>query len=138
MLRASAAVPNYRDEEEKYFATTGIFPIMHVLAVRRQIYEAHPWTARNLMDAFEAAKRASLARLRDIQTSNLPTAWAAEEIDRVHRLLFRGGEPWPYGLEPNRRTLEPFLRYCDEQGVTARRVKPEEIFPKEVAFEVRI
>jgi 4,5-dihydroxyphthalate decarboxylase len=129
--------PNYREEEERYFASTGIFPIMHVVALRRGVYEAHPWVARNLMDAFEAAKRASLTRLRDIQTSYLPTAWTAEETERIHRLLFSDGEPWPYGLEPNRRTLEPFLVYCDEQGVTERRLQPEELFPKEVSFEVR-
>ena len=130
--------PDYRAEEERYFKKSGIFPIMHVIAMKRQVYEAHPWIARNLMDAFEAAKRSSLERLRNIQSSHLPTAWGAEEIDRVHRLLFGGGEVWPYGLEPNRGTIEPFLMYCAEQGVTERRLKPEELFPKEVAFEVRI
>ena len=105
---------------------------------KRQVYEDNRWIARNLMDAFEAAKRASLARMREIQTSYLPTAWAPEEIERVHRVLFGDGEPWPYGLEANRRTLEPFLTYCHEQGVTERRLKPEELFPKELAFEVRI
>jgi 4,5-dihydroxyphthalate decarboxylase len=129
---------NYREEEERYFASTGIFPIMHVIALRRAVYETHPWIARNLMEAFEAAKRASLARLQDIQTSHLPTAWVAEETERVHRLLFGEGEPWPYGIEPNRRTLEAFLTYCDEQGVTERRLHVEELFPKEVSFEVRI
>jgi 4,5-dihydroxyphthalate decarboxylase len=130
--------PDYREAEERYFKSSGIFPIMHVLAVRREVYEQHRWIARNLMDAFEAAKRASLARMRDIQTSHLPTAWAPEEMDRVHQLLFGDGEPWPYGVEANRRTLEPFLAYCFEQGVTARRLTPEELFPKELAFEVRI
>jgi len=130
--------PDYREEEKRYFATSGIFPIMHVIALKRVVYEAHPWVARNLMDAFEAAKFSSLARLRDIQTSHLPTAWTSEEIESVHRLLFGDGEPWPYGLEPNRRTLEAFLAYCDEQGVTERRLKPEELFPREVTFEVRI
>ena len=130
--------PNYRDEEERYFAKTGIFPIMHVIAVKRQVYESHPWIARNLMDAFEAAKRASIARMRDIQTSHLPMGWGAEEIDRVNRLLFGEGEPWPYGVEPNRRTLEPFLTYCHEQGITERKLRPEELFPKELTFEVRI
>ena len=56
----------------------------------------------------------------------------------MHRLLFGNGDPWPYGLEPNRRTLEPFLTYCDEQGGTERRLKPEELFPKELAFDIPI
>jgi 4,5-dihydroxyphthalate decarboxylase len=130
--------PNFREEEERYFAKTGIFPIMHIIAIKRQVYESHPWIARNLFDAFEEAKRASLTRLRDIQTSHLPTAWAIGDMDRAHRLLFPGGDPWPYGLERNRATIEPFLAYCDEQGVTRRRLSAEELFPKEVAFEVRI
>jgi 4,5-dihydroxyphthalate decarboxylase len=130
--------PNYRAEEERYFAKTGIFPIMHVIAVKRRLYEDHPWIARNLMDAFAAAKRASLARMRNIQASYLPTAWGAEEIERVHRQLFADAEPWPYGLESNRRTLEPFLAFCHEQGITERHLKPEDLFPKELSFEVRV
>ena len=130
--------PNFREDEERYFAQTRIFPIMHVIAIRRPVYEANPWIARNLFDAFEAAKRAGLARLRDIQTSHLPTAWATEEMERVHALLFPDGNRWPYGLEPNRSTLEPFLAYCHEQGVTRRRLRCEELFPKEVLYEVRI
>ncbi len=129
---------DYRAEEERYFVKTHIFPIMHVIAIRRSVYEANPWIARNLFDAFDTAKRESINRLRDIQTSKLPTAWAPEEIDRVHRLLFQEGDPWPYGLEPNRSTLEPFLAYCHEQGVTQRRLRSEELFPKEVLFEVLI
>ncbi len=130
--------PDYRAEEERYFQRTGIFPIMHVIALRRQVYEANPWIARNLLDAFEEAKRASLVRLGDIQTSHLPTAWAPEQMQQVHRLLFADGDPWPYGLEPNRPTLEPFLAYCHEQGVTARRLAADELFPKELALRIHI
>ena len=129
---------DFRQEEERYFARTGIFPIMHVIAMRRPVYEANPWIARNLLDAFEAAKRAGLARLRDIQTSHLPSAWATDEMERVHKLLFPDGNRWPCGLEPNRPTLEAFLAYAHEQGVTRRRLSCEELFPKEVSFEVRI
>jgi 4,5-dihydroxyphthalate decarboxylase len=130
--------PDYRAEEERYFQRTRIFPIMHVIAMRRQVYEANPWIARNLFDAFDEAKRASVARLAGIQTSHLPTAWAPEEIQRVHALLFGDGEPWPYGLEPNRPTLEPFLAYCHEQGITARRLRGEELFPRELALKIHI
>ena len=128
--------PDYRAAEESYFEETGIFPIMHVIALRRQVYEAHPWVARNLYNAFSEAKRETLEQLRNLQASFVPTAWAPTELDRVHRLLFPKGEPWPYGLEANRATLEPFLAYCHEQGVTRRRLKAEELFPKEVSFEV--
>ena len=106
---------------------------------KRQIYEANPWIARNLMDAFEAAKRASLARMREIQTSHLPTAWGAGgNRARAPRAVWRRRAMALWSSRPTARTLEPFLTYCHEQGVTERRLKPEELFPKELAFEVRI
>lgn len=128
--------PNYRAEEERYFASSRIFPIMHVLAIRRQVYEDHPWIARNLVDAFNLAKRRSLERIRNVQASYLPTAWGPDELDRVHQMLFPAGDPWPYGLDANRSTLDPFLVYCHEQGVTARQLSSPELFPKEALFEV--
>jgi 4,5-dihydroxyphthalate decarboxylase len=82
--------------------------------------------------------RRTRGSLFNIQSSYLPTAWIPDDLQRMHRMLFAGEEPWPYGLERNRATIEPFLAYCDEQGVTQRRLKPEELFPKEVAFEVKI
>jgi 4,5-dihydroxyphthalate decarboxylase len=130
--------PDYRNEEEQYFARTKIFPIMHVIAIKRKIYDANPWIARNLFDAFETAKRASLIRLQDIQTSHLPTGWGSYDLQRSQRLLFGTSEPWPYGLEGNRDTLEPFLTYCDEQGITQRLLQPEDLFAKETTLEMPI
>lgn len=130
--------PDYRGEERRYFERTRIFPIMHVIAIRRAVYDANPWIARNLFDAFEQSKRASLARLSSIQTSYLPTAWGPEEMASVHQQLFAGGEAWPYGLEANRPTLEPFLTYCHEQGVTKRKLEADELFPRELALKIRI
>jgi 4,5-dihydroxyphthalate decarboxylase len=130
--------PNYREEEERYYVRTRIFPIMHVIAMKRNLYEANPWIARNLMDAFETAKRGAIARMHNIQSSYLPTGWIGDDLERMHKMLFGGGEPWPYGLEKNRATIEPFLIWCDEQGVTQRQLRPDELFPKEVAFEVKV
>ena len=129
---------DYRAEEERYFSRSRIFPIMHIIALKREAYEANRWIARNLFDAFEAAKRASIARLYNIQSSYLPTAWLTDELERMHRLLFGEADPWPYGLEHNRSTIEPFLIYCHEQGVTQRLLSPEELFPKELELEVKI
>jgi 4,5-dihydroxyphthalate decarboxylase len=127
-----------RLEEERYFAQTGIFPIMHVVAIRRPVYEANRWIALNIFDAFEAAKNAALARLRDAMTSYLPTAWAITEMENTHRLIFSDGNVWPYGLKANRPTLDPFLTYCHEQGITSRRLQCEELFAPEVSFQVRV
>ena len=111
---------------------------MHVIAMKRCLYEANPWIARNLFDAFDAAKNASMRRCYNIQSSYIPTGWVPDDLGRTHRLLFGDGDPWPYGLERNRATIEPFLAYCNEQGVTQRQLAIMELFPKELAFEVKI
>lgn len=131
-------IGDYREQEKDYFRRTGIFPIMHVIVLRRDAYEANRWIARNLMDAFEQAKRACLPELYQNQTSFLPTAWSYDHVEETNRLLFPDGDPWPYGIERNRKTLEPFLAFCHEQGVTKRRLALEELFPKEVSFELKV
>jgi 4,5-dihydroxyphthalate decarboxylase len=131
-------IPDYRAQERAYFQKTGIFPIMHVIVVRRDAYEANRWIARNLLEAFEQAKRACLPELYQGQTSFLPTAWGNDYVEETNRLLFPDGDPWPYGIERNRRTLEPFLAFCHEQGVTRRLLAVEELFPKEVSVELKI
>jgi 4,5-dihydroxyphthalate decarboxylase len=131
-------IPDYREQEKDYFRRTGIFPIMHVIVLRRDAYEANRWIARNLMDAFNEAKRACLPELYQNQTSFLPTAWGLDHIEETNRLLFPDGDPWPYGVEPNRKTLEPFLAFCHEQGVTKRRLTVDELFAKETSIELRV
>ena len=131
-------IPDYREQEQQYFRKTGIFPIMHVIVLRRDAYEANRWIARNLLEAFEKSKRACLPELYQGQTSFLPTAWGNDHVEDTNRLLFPDGDPWPYGIENNRKTLEPFLAFCHEQGVTKRKLAPEELFPKEVSVELKI
>ena len=131
-------IPDYREQERRYFQKTGIFPIMHVIVLRRDAYEANRWIARNLLEAFEQAKRACLPELYQGQTSFLPTAWGNDHVEETNRLLFGDGDPWPYGIERNRKTLEPFLAFCHEQGVTRRKLAVEELFPKEVSVELKI
>lgn len=123
-------VPQYRDAEEAYFRKTGIFPIMHVVALRRELLDSYPWIAMNLFKAFEEAKRRSLARLADITASHAPLAWIGDYVARMRELF--GADPFPYGVEPNRRTLEAFLWFAHEQGVCHRKLGPEELFPKQV------
>jgi 4,5-dihydroxyphthalate decarboxylase len=131
-------IPDYRDQELQYFEKTGIFPIMHVLVMRRAVFEANRWIARNLLEAFDKAKRARLPALYQGQISFLPTAWSDDHIEQTNRVLFGDGDPWPYGIEKNRKTLEPFLTFFHEQGVTKRKLALEELFPKEVNVELRI
>jgi len=134
--RITRLYPEYREAEEAYFRKTGVFPIMHVVALRRDVFERDPWVAMNLFKAFEEAKRRSLARLADVTASHAPLAWIGDYSARMQRLF--GDDPWPYGVEPNRRTLEAFLEFAFEQGVCHRRLAVEELFPAELATSYRV
>jgi 4,5-dihydroxyphthalate decarboxylase len=127
---------NYLDVEEAYFSKTRIFPIMHVVVLRREAYERDRWIAMNLLKAFEDAKRASLARLAEIGISHLPMPWIPEQARRWRELA--GEDFWPYGIEGNRPTLEAFLQYAHEQGVATRRLKVEELFAPETLERAKI
>jgi 4,5-dihydroxyphthalate decarboxylase len=115
-----------RAAEEAYYRSTGIFPIMHAIAIRRDVLDADPWVARNLWTAFEQAKRRSYDRLRDAMAPRLPMAWIADDLAGETEVL--GPDPYPYGITPNRPTLEAFLAYAHEQGVTDRGLEVEELF----------
>lgn len=115
-----------RAVEEVYAAETGIFPIMHVVVIRRELHERHPWIARTLYSAFERAKDLAEQRMGETAASRYMLPWLYDEVERTRRLL--GSDPWPYGVEPNRTTLEVFLRYAHEQGLTARRLEIDELF----------
>ncbi|HEX4524912.1 MAG TPA: 4,5-dihydroxyphthalate decarboxylase [Casimicrobiaceae bacterium] len=121
---------DYRDVELAYVRKTGIFPIMHVIAIRREIYERDRWLAMNLFKAFDEARTRSLARAADLTASFFPLPWVPDELRRAGELL--GGDPWPYGIESNRTTLDAFLRYAFEQGVCRRLLTPEALFPPEL------
>ena len=124
---------DYVSLEERYFRKTGIYPIMHVVVLRRDTYERDRWVAMNLFKAFEAAKRESMQRLVEIGLSHVPMPWLAEHARRWRELA--GEDFWPYGLEANRPTLEAFVQYAHEQGITARRLKVEELFAPETRGE---
>ena len=128
--------PDYEVAEEAYFRQTGIFPIMHVIAIKADMLARHPWLAMNLYKAFEEAKRRSLERLSDITASHAPLAWIAPYAERMKALF--GEDFWPYGLERNRKTLQAFVDYAFEQGVCHRRLALEELFPKQVLTSFKV
>ena len=112
--------PNYRTEEERLFKKTGIFPIMHLMTMRRTAFEQHPWIAMNLYKMFDEAKRRCLSRLTDFTCARIPLPWAAAIADEI--VAGYGPDPFPYGIEESRPTLEAFCRYAHDQGVTHRRM----------------
>lgn len=124
--RVRPLLADSRSAERTYFQVTGIHPIMHLLVLRRELAERHRWLAKDLVKAFGAAKDWSVARLGSAGTPMYPVPQLSDDVGEA-RVVF-GDDPWPYGLEPNRKTLDTFLRYCWEQGVISREVAVEELF----------
>src|SRR5271166_2327824 len=128
--------PDFRAEEERLFKTTGIFPIMHLITIRRAVFEQHPWIAMNLFKMFDEAKRRCLDRLCDFTCARIPLPWAAAIADEMRATY--GPDPYPYGIEESRGTIEAFCRYAHDQGVTHRRMSVEDLFPPEVRAVSRV
>ncbi|RZU31002.1 4,5-dihydroxyphthalate decarboxylase [Blastococcus saxobsidens] len=116
--------PDAAAAERAYARRTGLFPIMHLVAVRRELVAQHPWLANELVTAFEEAKRAAL-RL----TANprwLPLAWGEQALDEQGGII--GADPWRYGLEENLPELRTAMRYSYEQGLVDRAIEPADLF----------
>ncbi len=128
--------PDYVEVEREYYRRTRIFPIMHVVAIRREVYEANRWIAMSLYKAFLEAQRRTYASLRETAAHKamLPRLVAGVE-DAVREL---GEDWWPYGFHGNRHTLDTFLRYHHEQGLSKRRLQPEEMFAPETLESYKI
>jgi 4,5-dihydroxyphthalate decarboxylase len=128
--------PNYVEMEEEYYARTKVWPIMHIIAMRRSIVDEHPWVARNLYNAFLESKRRSIERILDPAVSRYPVPWLATYARRM-RDMFEG-DLFPYGIEENRPTWELMALYTHQQGIAHRHMKPEEFFPVGIMTKVVI
>jgi hypothetical protein len=119
--------PNYREEEERYFRRTGIFPIMHALGIRRDTYERNRWLAASLYKAFAQAKRIADAEFAETTALKIGLPWVTAEFEATKDAM--GEDFWSYGLnEANRRTLTAMARYSYEQGLAVRPIGVEEMF----------
>lgn len=136
--RVLRLVPDYKTAEETYFRETGIFPIMHTIAIRKTTFEAHRWIARNLFTAFDEAKRRSVTRMMEMTASQIAMPWGAVLVETLRKTMYGENEYWPYGIEANRVTIDAFLQYCFEQGVTAKRLAPDDLYPAEAKFMLRV
>ena len=128
--------PDYLEMEEAYWDRTKVWPIMHIIAMKRSIVEAHPWAARNLYNAFQESKRRSVERLLDPAVSRYPLAWLSTYARKMRDRF--GGDLFPYGVEANRPTWEQMALYTQQQGIARRRFTPEEIFPRGIETKVVI
>jgi 4,5-dihydroxyphthalate decarboxylase len=123
--RVARLFPNFKDEEIGFFNKTGIFPIMHVLGIKNEVLEKHPWVAINMFHAFEEAKAIAMKRMENPRI--VPLAWYREAWEEQEQIL--GHDPWEYGLTGrNRHTLETLAGYSHEQGLTSRLMPLDELF----------
>jgi 4,5-dihydroxyphthalate decarboxylase len=123
--RVARLFPNYKQEEIAFYRRTGMFPIMHVIGIKEEIVERHPWVAINLYKAFERAKALAMARMENPRI--VPLAWYRESWEEQEQIL--GKDPWEYGLsERNAKTFEQLVRFSHEQGVIRRRTPLDELF----------
>jgi 4,5-dihydroxyphthalate decarboxylase len=118
--------PDYREREKDYYRRTHIFPIMHLVVIRRDVYERHPFVATSLYNAFCDAKAIAAKKMRDLGTLRYMLPWMAAEIDEIEEVF--GGDPWPYGIEDNRATLEALVQYLADQALIERPVPIESVF----------
>lgn len=121
---------NYVEIERAYFRKTKIFPIMHTVAIRREVYEANRWIAQSLFKAFVEAQRKVYEQLHHQEAYQTMLPWLMAHVEEAQREL--GADWWAYGVEPNRHVLETFLRYHHEQGLSPRQLKVEDLFAPEV------
>ena len=123
--------PDWRRVEQDYFQRTHVFPVMHIMGIRKDVLAAHPTLSKALLDAFEKAKHVALAQLAVHQTLPIMLPWMTAEAEATEALM--GNDFWQYGLEANRAVLETQIRWSFEQGLIPRRPALEEIFAAAVS-----
>jgi len=118
--------PDFRAREKDYYQRTGIFPIMHLVVIRKDLYERHPFVATSFYNACCAAKDRAWEKMRFPGTLRYMLPWLPDDIEEIDALF--GGDCWPYGVEPNRRTLEALVNYMAEQGLIPAPIPIEKLF----------
>jgi len=118
--------PNYVELEKEYYKRTRIYPIMHLIAIKRDVYERHPFIATSLYNAFERAKRIALKKMYNLRALRFMAPWLMRDIDEIHDVF--AGDPWPYGIEANRPTLEALVTYLADQNLIASKVPVDSLF----------
>ena len=121
--------PNFAEVERDYYRRTRIFPIMHTVVIRRELYRANPWIAQSLAKAFAQAQRKTYRDLAESAALSARLPWLLAHVEETRREM--GEDWWPYGFAANRHALQTFLRYHHEQGLSPRLLAPEQLFAPE-------
>lgn len=127
---------NYREVEKEYYKKTKIFPIMHLIGVRKRLVEKYPWLPGSLYKAFCEAKDIAMAEVRDVAALNVTLPWA--EAEALETIALMGKDYWKYGVAENAREIEAITRYSYGQGLALRKLTPEELFAKSTFETSRI
>ncbi len=127
---------DYIDAEKDYYRRTQLFPIMHTIVLRRDLYERHRWLAVEFYKAFVRAQAIAYENLHHTGVTKTMLPWMSAYNDATRELM--GDDFWPYGLEKNRKTLETFLRYHFEQGLSPRLLEPAELFAPETLESYKV
>jgi 4,5-dihydroxyphthalate decarboxylase len=107
--------PDFHEVEKDYYRRTGIFPMMHLIVIRKAVYDKNPFIAQSLYDAFCESKQIALTKMRSLGSLRYMLPWMTAELDEIETVF--GGDPWPYGLEANRVAMTALMRYMVEQGL---------------------
>lgn len=125
--RVAQLFPNFKDEEIAYFRKTGMFPIMHLMAIRQELVERHPWVATNMFNAFNEAKRIAMKRMESPR--QVPLVWYRAAWEEQEEIV--GPDPWEYGgTERNVKNVNTIAGYAHEQGLTKQKFTYDDLFPQ--------
>lgn len=117
---------NFREVEKDFYKRTGVFPIMHTLAMKTSLYEKYPWVSQSIYKAFCHSRDKAVRRLYDTNALRITLPWVVAEVEEEARFL--GEDIWPFGVEANRKTIQTFMSFLDQQGLLERPVAIEELF----------
>ncbi|KIW26366.1 uncharacterized protein PV07_09466 [Cladophialophora immunda] len=118
--------PDYRKVEQDYYKQTGIFPIMHLVVVRRELWGRHKFITTSLFNALQDSKRLAMDRMKYLGTLRYMLPWLAQDLEEIKETF--GDDCWPYGIDSNRTTLETLVQYLFEQGMIEKKMDIEELF----------
>ncbi len=129
-------IPNFREVERDYYRRTKIFPIMHTIVLREDIYERFPWVAQSLCKAFSEAKKVCQESMYEFSALKYMLVWSIAEMEEEREIFAE--DPWPYGLEANRHVLETLVQYAHEQGLIKKQLDLRGLFAPNTLEEFKI
>jgi 4,5-dihydroxyphthalate decarboxylase len=128
--------PDFREVEKEYYRRTKIFPIMHTIVLREEVYEKYPWVAQSLCKAFAESKRICEESLYKYSALKYMLAWSFADVEEERELF--GDEFWPYGLHANRHVLETLVRFSHEQGLIKKPLELTSLFAANTLEEFKV